>query len=48
MQRKMNKSINCSPFNALYGHEAFNGLEQVVGISAQKKRYLNCIKDLSK
>lgn len=36
--RKHNKGINCSPFNALYGHEAFNGLEQVTGISSQQKK----------
>lgn len=40
--RKLNKGINCSPFLALYGHEAFNGLEAVTGISAQQKKGIFC------
>ena len=43
--RKFHRGLGTSPFNALFGKEAYNGLE-IVNIPAESKKKIKTIKDL--
>jgi hypothetical protein len=43
--RKYHRGIGTSPFNAVFGREAYNGLE-IVNIPAENKKKINTIQDL--
>ena len=44
--RKFHRGIQTSPYNALFGSEAFNGLEMVNGLSQQQKKGIKITKEL--
>ena len=44
--RKHNKGINSTPYNAVFGHEAYNGLEMVNQLTDSQKKGIKTVKDL--
>jgi len=44
--RKFNRGINSSSFKALYGHEAYNGLEIVNNLTSDQKKAIKTSQEL--
>ena len=44
--RKFHRGINTSPYNALFGHEAYNGLEIIKSLSDEQRKGITSAREL--